>query len=274
MVEVPEYLLERSRQRRSELTGSAPGDAGEVATAPAAAPTAPAPAAAPPAPAAPVPVPAAAPPPPPEPDPPYVQAANVRKKMPVWAASVMVFLPIWAIFYVGMLEPPSSDELVLAENGAEVYSTCASCHGADGSGSATGRQLNDGEVLLTFPSKSDFDGLAHHLSWVYSGTTGTERLGLDYYGDPARPDGQREVDSFASGMSGFSNLTLEDLVSVVYYERVVHGGLDAETAAHEEEMLLALVADDPTFETGSPDEISELLTASAEGHGIELAAGE
>ena len=39
-------------------------------------------------------------------------------------------------------------------------------------------------------------------------------------------------------------------------------------------MLLALVADAPTFETGSPDEISALLAESAAGHGIALAAGE
>ena len=189
-------------------------------------------------------------------------------------AVVMVFLPVWAIFYVGMLEPPDSTELVLADNGAAVYSTCASCHGADGSGTATGRQLNDGELLLTFGPAPGFDGLAHHLSWVYLGTAGTKRLGLDIYGNPDRPDGPREVDSFASGMSGFANLSLEDLVSVVYYERVVHGGIDAATAALEEEMLLALVADAPPFETGSPDEISALLTESALGHGIDLAAGE
>ena len=271
MVEVPEYLLERSRERRAELTDTAPSDDASAAAADAPSSAAAAPA---PAPAAPVRIPEAAPPPPPEPDPPYVQAAHQRKRMPYWAASVMVFLPVWAIFYVGMLEPPSTDELVLIDNGAAVYSTCASCHGADGSGSATGRQLNDGELLLTFGSAPGFDGLAHHLSWVYLGTAGTKRLGLDRYGNPDRPDGQREVDSFASGMSGFSNLSLEDLVSVVYYERVVHVGLDAEKAAHEEEMLLALVADSPTFETGSADEISALLTEAAEGHGIDLAAGE
>ena len=274
MVEVPDYLLERSRQRRAELTGTEPSDAtapsaetpspGSAAVAAAAAPV----------PAASVPVPEAVPPPPPEPDPPYVQAAHARKRMPYWAASVMVFLPVWAIFYVGMLEPPDSDELILADNGAVVYSTCASCHGSDGSGTATGRQLNDGEVLLTFGSAPGFDGLAHHLSWVYLGTAGTERLGLDFYGNPDRPDGQREVDSFASGMSGFPNLSLADLVSVVYYERVVHGALDAETAALEEELLLALVADAPTFETGSPDEVGALLAESAEGHGIALVAGE
>ena len=273
MVDVPDYLLERSRQRRAELTGAEPegGDAAPEAATPVAPAVA---AAASPAPAAPAPIGEAAPPPPPEPDPPYVQAAHERKRMPYWAAAVMVFLPLWAIFYVGMLEPPDTDELVLADNGAIAYSTCASCHGADGSGSATGRQLNDGELLLTFGLAPDFDGLAHHLSWVYLGTAGTKRLGLDFYGNPDRPGGQREVDSFANGMSGFSNLSLEDLVSVVYYERVVHGGLDAEKAAHTEEMLLALVSDAPTFETGSPDEISALLTEAAEGHGIDLAAGE
>ena len=50
--------------------------------------------------------------------------------------------------------------------------------------------------------------------------------------------------------------------------------IDAERAALEEEMLLALIADEPEFETGSPDEISELLAAAAESHGVDLAAGE
>ena len=187
MVEVPDYLLERSRQRRTELTG-APPDGGDAAPGAEASPAAPAVvAAAAPAPAAPAPIREALPPPPPEPDPPYVEAAHQRKRMPYWAASVMVFLPIWAIFYVGMLEPPDSDELVLVDNGAAVYSTCASCHGADGSGSATGRQLSDGELLLTFGPAPGFDGLAHHLSWVYLGTAGTKRLGLDNYGNRPVP---------------------------------------------------------------------------------------
>ena len=277
MVEVPEYLLERSRRRRAELTGQAlPEDApatGAVAGAPAAAgavtPAVPPPAA---RPAAGRPV--IAPPPPPPPDPPYVKAYKKRKRMPYWAASVMVFLPVWAIFYVGMLEPPDTNELQLAENGSVVFSTCASCHGADGSGTATGRQLNDGEVLLTFPADDDFQGLAQHLSWVYLGTQGSRDLGLLQYGNPERPDGQRVTDSFASGMSGFSNLTLDNLVSVVYYERLTHGGLDSERAALEEEMLLALASDEPTFETGSPDEILELLAESAELHGVGATEGE
>ncbi len=275
MIEVPEYLLERSRQRRAELTGksgdaetAAGADSVPAAAVPSAAPAVPSPARARP--------PVVQPPAPPPPDPPYVKAAKARKKMPVWAAPVMVFLPVWAVFYVGMLEPPSSDELILADNGAVVYSTCASCHGGDGAGTASGRQLNDGEVLLTFPASDDFNGLAHHLSWVYLGTQGTRSLGLDNYGDPNRPgpDGPRETGSFASGMSGFSNLGIEDLVSVVYYERVTHGGLAPEIAAVEEELLLALAADDPSIASGSPDEMAELLAESAAAHGVGIQNGE
>ena len=268
MIEVPEHLLARSRQRRAELTG----DGGEEGPAPAPAAVQPAASesAGAPAVSAPAPAPAPAAPEPvvPEPVPPYVEAAQRRKKMPVWAASVMVFLPIYAIFYVGTLEPPASDELVLIENGADAYSNCASCHGADGSGSATGRQLNDGELLLTFPAGETFDGLAQHLSWVYLGTQGTRGLGLDSYGNPDRPGGVRVAGSFANGMSGFANLGMADLASVVFYERVAHGGLDPERAALEEEMLLALVSDSPIPETGSPTEFGELLAASAELHGV------
>ncbi len=278
MVDVPDYLLERSRQRRAELTGgdataAAAPDAGAApaAGATAAVPAAPTPARAPVA-AAP-----AAPPPPPPPDPPYVKAYKNRKKMPVWAMSAMVFLPVWAIFYVGMLEPPSSDELELASNGAAVFSTCSSCHGGDGGGTASGRQLNDGEVLLTFPADDEFVGLSEHISWVYLGTQGFLDAGMTTYGNPDRPGGQRETDSFANGMTGFSNLSLADLVSVVYYERVTHGGLDADTAAIEEELLLALAGDDPAIMAGTPEEISALLAASAEAHGLgeeEAAASE
>jgi len=39
----------------------------------------------------------------------------------------------------------------------------------------------------------------------------TKRLGLHSCGNPARPEGQRGVDSFAGGMSGFTKLSLEDL---------------------------------------------------------------
>ena len=273
MVEVPEYLLARSRKRRAELTGQSDTGSSDTVSDTATTTTS----------SEPVSTQAAAPggvvfsptiqskptvSSPPKPDPYYIRAAKTRKKMPAWAASVMLCLPIWAVFYVGTLEPPSTDELVLESNGAEVFSTCASCHGRDGAGTVTGRPLNNGEVLLTFPSTGGFNGLAHQLSWTYLGTQGYKDLGLTHYGDPNRPGGQREVDSFASGMSGFSNLSLDDLASVVYYERVTHGALDPEQAAIEEELLLALVAEHPAFETGSPEEMARHLQESAEAHGV------
>lgn len=203
-----------------------------------------------------------------KPDPPYVKAAKSRKKMPAWATAMVMCLPIWAVFYVGMLEPPSTDELVLAVNGAEVYGTCASCHGVDGSGLVTGRQLNNGEVLLTFPANNQ--GLAQQISWVYLGTSGTQDLGFETYGDTNRPGGARQLGSYANGMSGFSNLSLADLASVVYYERVTHGGLNPERAALEEEMLLAFIADNPSLGSGSPDDVQELIQSSYEAHGGEV----
>ena len=267
MTEIPEHLLARSRERRAAVSGeespeaSSPTESAAVEAAPAATP-APAAEAAPPEPPAPAPV------------PPYVAAANSRKKMPYWASTIMVILPIWAIFYVGMLEPPTTNELDLAGNGATVFATCASCHGGDGSGSATGRQLNDGEVTATFPYRDDFVGLSQHLSWVYLGTESTQDLSPDddFYGAPGRAGGQREAGSFEGGiMGGFSNLELDDLVSVVYYERVTHGTLTPEEAAIEAEMLLALAEEHPDLTAdASPDHIGELLQEAAEAHGVDL----
>ena len=87
MVEIPDYLLERSREARARLTGAAPAsdsqsDSSETAVV----------AATESAPAAPV----SAPPEiekvePPKPVAPWVIAAKERKKIPVWMAPVALF---------------------------------------------------------------------------------------------------------------------------------------------------------------------------------------
>ena len=127
MTEVPEHLLARSREARSRLTGEG-GDAGGASEAGDAAPT---PAETAPAAATPAPVADATPaePPPPEPVPPYVEAARTRKKVPVWIVPVLLFLPIWAIYYVGLLEPPAAEEGGLLVEGAEVYEVTGGCAG-------------------------------------------------------------------------------------------------------------------------------------------------
>ena len=97
MVEIPDYLLERSREARARLTGAAPAsdsqsDSSETAVV----------AATESAPAAPV----SAPPEiekvePPKPVAPWVIAAKERKKIPVWMAPVALFLPLWAFMIWG-----------------------------------------------------------------------------------------------------------------------------------------------------------------------------
>ena len=271
MTEIPEHLLARSRQARAAATG---GDAGD-ASGDTAADATPAPAAA----AAPATAPAAeiapAEPPPPEPVAPYVEAAKSRKKIPVWIVPVLLFIPIWAIYYVGLLEPPPAEEGGLLSEGAEVYETsgCAGCHGGGGAG-GTGRQLNDGEVLLTFPSAeagASFDGLASQISWVINGTGGTQNLGLSPYGDPAREGGAREAGSFGN-MGGNNSLSVEALLAVVHYERVTHGGLDDEAAALELEVLEHAVekaeAEGIEWSSQSPDEVAELLSEARAELGI------
>ncbi|MCY4458208.1 MAG: hypothetical protein OXB90_09740 [Acidimicrobiaceae bacterium] len=240
MVEVPEHLLRRSAQARARLSGD-PTQADEQATqdnaavAVAAAPATPvANAPAPVVPRATGGVPAAKPM---KPTAPYVAAALRRKQIPYWVLPVLLFLPFWAIYYVGYLERPPADPEGLLFEGGEVYAeVCASCHGGTGSG-GTGRQLNGGEVLLTFPSDAaNYDGLAGQIAWVANGSEQHELTEGPIYGDPARvgDDSPRMVGSFGAVMGNFAEaLTVEELAAVVYYERVAHGELADETAAHE-----------------------------------------
>ncbi|MDE0066131.1 MAG: hypothetical protein OXN44_04570 [Acidimicrobiaceae bacterium] len=239
MVEVPEHLLQRSAEARARLTGASAAGDDDTQAAPADAPAAPTPA----VPAAPAAAPAPAQPvvKVPAPVPPYVTAALNRKTIPYWVMPVLLFLPIWAIYYVGYLERPPADPEGLLFEGGEVYAeVCASCHGGTGSG-GTGRQLNGGEVLLTFPGDAaSYDGLAGHIAWVANGSDQTEITEGPVYGDPARvgADSPRTVGSFGAAMGNFAeSLTVEELAAVVYYERVAHGDLDDEAAALELEVL-------------------------------------
>ncbi len=238
MTEVPEHLLKRASEARARMTGEAP--AGEAGAAPAAAPsTAPVPAAAASTPAIPE------PPAPPAPVAPYVQAALRRKTIPVWVIPVLLFLPIWAIYYVGYLENPPAEPTGLAYEGGEVYAAqCAGCHGAGGGG-GSGRQLNGGEVLLTFPSLeagASYDGLAGMIHWIANGTQGTVDAGMLNYGDPDRPGGARVPGSFGGQMAAFGgNLNAEELLAVAYHERSTFGDAGDEAGAAELALLDELV---------------------------------
>jgi mono/diheme cytochrome c family protein len=206
VTEVPEYLLQRSKERRAAMSGE---DAGESAPVPAES-SAPAEA----APAAPAPAPTAEieKVEPPKPLAPWVQAAQERKKIPLWMAPVALFLPIWAFMIWGTLEEPTREaEGPVAAGGAIYAAQCATCHGAGGGG-GVGYQLNGGEVLLTFPD------VESHVAWVVNGSPapGTP------FGDPGRPGGQRLARA-QGNMPGFSALEAIEIMEVVLYERVTHG---------------------------------------------------
>jgi mono/diheme cytochrome c family protein len=223
VTEVPEHLLQRSRERRAALGGgSAPapaassggGDDGGGGA------SAPVPAAA--AAATPAVVEPAAPPPPP---PPYVQAALDRKKMPRWMTGVGAAALLWAFVYAGVLFQPavSITDPVVAE-GQEIFaSQCAGCHGGAGQG-GTGRPLA-GQVLLTFPN------IADHLAWVHEGSPAAAGTP---YGDPNRPGGQHlsQTDGFGKMPAFGDALTDEQIMAVVRYEREVLD--DADPAADTE----------------------------------------
>jgi mono/diheme cytochrome c family protein len=221
VTEVPEHLLKRSRDRRAAL-GLGGGDGGDSGGGEAAEPTASASSAveaAAPAgaarPAAVEPIEAA----PPRRVPKYVRASLERKRIPLWVMPVLAFLPIWAVIYVNTLSKPYSNVPTQLVDGATVFASCSSCHGANGEG-GVGRQLNQGQVLLTFPH------LADQLEFVWQGDVGTG-IG-NVYGDPNRAGGAHKAGSFNGGatlMPAWNGaLTQSQLLDVVRHERETLSG--------------------------------------------------
>lgn len=224
MTEVPEHLLQRSRDRRAALgLDGGEGGGGDAAAAPssqvqAATPTATArPAAV---------TPAEVTIEPAKPRPAYVQASLSRKKVPLWVMPVLAVLPLWAIVYVNTLSKPRSTVLSQLDAGTAVYAQCQSCHQADGSGGA-GRPLYvaaDGGVVATFPSiagQLEFVWLGTNLTANPVGSKGTP------YGDPNRSGGQHTTYSYNGNgaMPTFKgSLTQTQLLEVIRHERETFGG--------------------------------------------------
>lgn len=233
MTEVPDYLLERSRQRRIALgvlddDGSGAPAAGGAAPPPGATATAgpstadmiaaakaaaqletePAIAA----------------------DPEWVVAAQTRHRIPVWVLPVLFCLPLWAFVYVKLTEPPP-EPITAINEGASTYAIrCASCHGGDGSGTEgalVGRPLYNGEVLATFPNLDD-----SLIEWI---SVGSEGIGIGQtYGDANRAGGPHISGETGANMPAFGEvLSDHQLYSVARYIREVIGGevIDDETEA-------------------------------------------
>lgn len=214
MPEVPEHLLQRSRERRAALGMSTGGDtpAGAPAEGASSAPATTGESAPAPAPAAAAPVAVEEPAAPVGPSPAQLKLeVHQQRKIPTWVFPALVALPFWAILYIGAF---GSREAVEAETpeqvGARVYAAnCSSCHGGAGQGGA-GPALAAGQAALTFPNEED------HITWVREGSQ-TKPRGMPY-GDAAREGGQRTVQS--GGMPAFQGkLSEEEMAAVVTYER-------------------------------------------------------
>jgi hypothetical protein len=101
-------------------------------------------------------------------------------------------------------------------DGAELYASCAGCHGPGGAGAGAFPGLT--AVNTVFSKCSD------HIEWVTIGTLGFQTAGRATYGDTAKP-----VGGSGAVMPAFAaSLTPEQIASVVAYERVSFGGGEAE----------------------------------------------
>ena len=262
MVEVPEHLLQRSLDRRRDL-GATTGDepTAEVPPSETAAAPAVAQAQAPEAPAAPslpeLPDLEPEPEPLPEPVKPWVRAALSRKKIPVWAVPVLIFLPFWAIIFAGTLESPERDSEIIAL-GREVYDDsggCAGCHGADGRG-GVGPALNHGEVMATFGDWRD------HVIWIVNGSPAEPGT---LYGD------NDEVSlGAANGMPAFGDdLSAREILAVTYFERVELGEADEADLHDLEELFEAEGVVPGQFDIGQtfPSTLNGLLASAGIGAG-------
>jgi mono/diheme cytochrome c family protein len=213
VTEVPDYLLQRSRERRAALGLGGDDAGGEASPAVSGEGGAPAASAASATPAVPAPAPIAPGVPDPEPAavPPNVQAALRRKRVPVWALPVLAGLPIWAFVYAGTLEPPTVEATGALDIGGTIFTTkCSSCHGAHGEGGSGPSLDGEGE---TFPDA------ATHAQWVSLGSAGWQSEVGDTYGATNKPS--------VGGMPAWADeLTPEELMSVVAYERSEFAGLD------------------------------------------------
>lgn len=258
MVEVPEHLLQRSRDRRRDL-GATTGDEpaaevppSETAAAPAVAQAqAPEAAAAPSLPELPDLEPESEPLP--EPVKPWVQAALTRKKIPVWAVPVLIFLPFWAIIFAGTLESPERDTEIIAL-GREVYDGsggCAGCHGAEGGG-GIGPALVGGEVLNAFVDWRD------HVIWVVNGSPPAGQV----YND------EGEISTERMPANG-DKLSAREILAVTYFERVELGGASEADLHDLEELFEAEGVLHNQFDIGQtfPSTLNGLMASAGIGAG-------
>ena len=132
---------------------------------------------------------------------------------------------------------PGGDAAQFITLGADLYQTCAGCHGANGGG-GTGPAF--GGVLLTFGACDD------HVEWVRLGSAGFQAEGRTTYGDINK--------QVAGGMPGQPTLSDEELASVVAFERIRFGGGDPEVVLTDCGLIEAAA---PADDESAPEEPAE-----------------
>lgn len=256
VTEIPEHLLKRSRERRAAVgkgddagasdapASTAPATTEKAAAAPATTSSGPPARTAAPAPEAPK---------PPKPDPPYVVAAKQRRKIPWWAMATLGLMPIWGLMYVRALT--AAPEVVEGPMGlgAEVYGSCAGCHGANGGG-GVGYQFSGGEVLETYPNIED------QLRFTYWGTGEYNLAGVEVPGNPEREGGPHVTGALGvmpqQGALAGGGLTDYEILGVVCHERYTLGGADPTEGSFAEEYERWCSEESPIFAALQSGEIS------------------
>jgi len=247
VTEIPEHLLKRSRERRSAIgkgdddaaaTPASDSTPAKPAASTPAATAAAAPATTGPAPRTPAPAPAA--PAPPKPEPVYVQAAKKRRRIPFWAMATLSLMPVWAFMYVRSV----TEGTEVAEGplglGEEIYSSCASCHGAAGGG-GVGYAFSGEEVLKTFPHIED------QIRYVYYGTEGYNAADVEIYGNPDREGGPHVTGNLGVMPAFGGQLTQYEIIAVVCHERYTLGGADPTSEEWEAEYETWCSEEAPAF---------------------------
>jgi mono/diheme cytochrome c family protein len=160
-----------------------------------------------------------------------VAAYKARRRMPFWAMGALSLLPLWGFMYVRSVTDQAEAASGPLGEGAEVYGSCASCHGATGGG-GVGYAFTNGEVLATFPHIED------QVRFVYYGTANYNVAGVADYGNPEREGGPHLTGAQgpmpAWGEDANGELTDAELLAVVCHERYTLGGADPTTDFAEE----------------------------------------
>jgi mono/diheme cytochrome c family protein len=275
VTEIPEHLLKRSRERRAAVgkgddAGSSDAPASTTPATTKSAATAPATTASGPPARTAAPVPDV--PKPPKPDPAYVVAAKQRRKVPWWAMATLGLMPVWGIMYVRALtEAPEVVEGPMGL-GAEVYGSCAGCHGANGGG-GVGYQFSGGEVLETYPNIED------QLRFTYWGTGEYNLAGINVPGNPEREGGAHITGALGvmpqQGAMAGGGLTDYEILGVVCHERYTLAGADPTEGPFAEEYARWCSEESPIFAALEAGEISmtsdDVVTViDAEGEALDV----